>query len=79
MLSSEKLRAFYMSRLRKSCHHMLPCGNYIMALILVLVVRVSDAFISIIFILASQKYMQCLLTGSGEMFIYFLYQGWKFS
>lgn len=58
---------------------MLPCGNYIMALILVLVVRVSDAFISIIFILASQKYMQCLLTGSGEMFIYFLYQGWKFS
>lgn len=66
MLSSEKLSAFYMSRLRKSCHHMLPCGNYIMALILVLVAWRSDAFISIIFILAFQKYMEYLLIGVGR-------------
>lgn len=55
ILSSEKLSAFYMNRLRKSCHHMLPCENYIMALILVFVVQVSNAFISIIFTFASQK------------------------
>lgn len=56
---------------------MLPCGNYIMALILVLVVWVPDAFI--IFTLASQKYMDFLLIGSGEMPIYFLNQVLKFS